>query len=309
MASPTNTWKVGLFVIAASVLAVGALFWLGARRFNRELLGAVTYFEESVQGLNEGAAVEMRGVKIGRVSEITIAPDQRLVEVRAQLERDVLERLGFVAPEEDWRKRTRVGPKEMRVQLATTGITGVKFMLVDFFDPERHPPRELSFTPPLPYIPSTSSTLKNLEFGMNAVLERLPVILDRVESFVASLEEGMGEVELGELATSLQVFLANMAALDLSWASEDAASLVAELRATNARAGEVLVRIDGLAEDVSRASGSWNELARSASALLSPLQQDLRALREALRALRDLASYLERDPGSILRGREGRGDL
>ena len=41
----------------------------------------VTYFDESVQGLQVDSIVKFRGVDIGTVRKIGVAPDQRLVEV------------------------------------------------------------------------------------------------------------------------------------------------------------------------------------------------------------------------------------
>src|SRR5207253_949676 len=42
----TNHWKLGLFVVLGVGVMLGALFWLGARRFRRESFAAVSYFDE-----------------------------------------------------------------------------------------------------------------------------------------------------------------------------------------------------------------------------------------------------------------------
>src|SRR5439155_344728 len=81
----TNHWKLGLFVLLAVVALLGALFWLGARRFHRESFAAVSYFDESVQGLDVGSPVKFRGVTVGTVAEITIAPDHRHVQVTSNI--------------------------------------------------------------------------------------------------------------------------------------------------------------------------------------------------------------------------------
>jgi ABC-type transporter Mla subunit MlaD len=61
----TNHWKLGLFVLVGLFVMFGALFWLGARRFQRTSFPAVSYFDESVQGLDVGSPVKFRGVTVG----------------------------------------------------------------------------------------------------------------------------------------------------------------------------------------------------------------------------------------------------
>ena len=84
-ATRTNYWKIGLFVAAGVMATVIAFFWIGANRLNRRWSPRVTYFDESVQGLDVGAPLKMRGVTVGSVLEITLAPDQRLVEVSSKV--------------------------------------------------------------------------------------------------------------------------------------------------------------------------------------------------------------------------------
>jgi hypothetical protein len=79
----TNHWKLGLFVVTGLGIALATVFWLGLRRLNRDALPAVTYFDESVQGLDVNSPVKFRGVTLGTVSTITVAPDQRHVGLDA----------------------------------------------------------------------------------------------------------------------------------------------------------------------------------------------------------------------------------
>jgi len=64
---------VGAFVIVLSVCLVAFMFWLGkygnkATEYDYYL----TYFEESVSGLNIASLVKLRGVEVGRVKNISI---------------------------------------------------------------------------------------------------------------------------------------------------------------------------------------------------------------------------------------------
>ena len=64
----TNYWKLGAFVLGGIALAFAVLVWLGAGDWNRKTRTIVTYFDESVQGLEVGAALKFRGVPVGTVS-------------------------------------------------------------------------------------------------------------------------------------------------------------------------------------------------------------------------------------------------
>ena len=81
MAAEASKLQVGVFVIDATVIGVAGAIWLGASRFLENTSLLVTYFSESVQGLEPGAAVKYRGVPAGRVEKIDIAPDGDLIEV------------------------------------------------------------------------------------------------------------------------------------------------------------------------------------------------------------------------------------
>src|SRR3954466_11854994 len=61
--------RVGLLILGGLGLLVAMIWFLGGAEINRGTLYE-SYFSESVQGLEVGAAVKYRGVTIGRVSEI-----------------------------------------------------------------------------------------------------------------------------------------------------------------------------------------------------------------------------------------------
>jgi len=136
----TNHWKLGLFVVLAIGVLIAVTFWMGARRFERDAFQAVSYFDESVQGLEVGSPVKWRGVTVGTVAEITVAPDGRQVQVTSDIYSDALSRLGLEQPVAGG---TFIDPN-LRVQLASAGITGVRFLQTDFFDPVRYPPPVLA---------------------------------------------------------------------------------------------------------------------------------------------------------------------
>jgi ABC-type transporter Mla subunit MlaD len=284
----TNHWKLGLFVIVGVAAMMGALVWLGARRFQRESFPAVSYFDESVQGLDVGSPVKFRGVTIGTVSDITIAPDHRHVQVTSDLYVDALARLGL--REHAPRKDEEFVMPALRVQLAAAGITGVRFIQTDFFDPERYPPPTLPFAPPWNYVPSAPSTLKNVEEAAIEIMNRLPKLEDRVNDTLADMRRTL--VSIDRLAANL---------------GADGGSFNGALRDVRTAATRIdraldEARLGATAASVRDAAASVGQAAGGVGDAREELRASLVALREALESARALADSLERDPSALLRG-------
>lgn len=85
MATPSNHWKLGLFVVTGVVVGLGTVVALGARGLHKETVAYESFMDESVQGLEVGSPVKFRGVTIGNVSQIGVAPDVRHVRLTSEL--------------------------------------------------------------------------------------------------------------------------------------------------------------------------------------------------------------------------------
>src|SRR5947199_10354579 len=83
----------------------------------------------------------------------------------------------------------------LRVQLDSSGITCVRFIQTDFFDPERYPPPRLPFEPPWNYVPSVPSTLKSVEEAAVETLNRLPVLADRAKDTLTDMRKTLGSID------------------------------------------------------------------------------------------------------------------
>ena len=78
MARKTSKFMIGLFVTIGILIGMVAVVWVGASKYFEKGATYVTYFDESVQGLQLDSAVSDRGVEAGRVEKIRVAPDNRL---------------------------------------------------------------------------------------------------------------------------------------------------------------------------------------------------------------------------------------
>jgi len=113
MSSVKTNFTVGIFVIIGFSIVVIAIFWLGMSSYLEKGKFFAAYFDESVQGLDKDSPVKYRGVSIGRVDNIKVAPDSTLIQVILKIETDL--KLG----------------KNIVAQLKSVGITGIMFVELD----------------------------------------------------------------------------------------------------------------------------------------------------------------------------------
>ncbi len=316
MAAPTNHWKLGLFVVVAFVVALGTMVAFGARSLQKKTVGYKTFFDESVQGLDVGSPVKFRGVTVGNVAVVDIAPDHRNVEVTMELGVDELDNLALNVAKVNGKAKIAV-PPELRVQLASAGITGVKFILIDFFPEKDNPPPVLPFPVPDNYIPAARSTMKNLEDAVVHAVNRLPEVADEILRLLVKVSQIMEQVEekhlpekavgtldrINSLVGELQVSLHGINAGKLS---DEARKTLANLDAMVTQLNGVLSRVSGdkgVLVNVERASSAVGDVARNATGLGLELEETLRDVQEAMQAIQRLGDELDRDGDMFLKGR------
>jgi phospholipid/cholesterol/gamma-HCH transport system substrate-binding protein len=291
MSAPTNRWKLGAFVAAGLLVGVAAVVLLTAQAMRTVTVTYTSYFDEAVTGLDVGSPVSYRGVKIGNVSAIDVAPDRRHVEVSYTLGAKVLKRLKLAGTSTG--KTTKITiPPDLRVQIATTGLTGAKYLQLDFFDTGGTPPPALPFPVPENYIPATPSAMKNLEDSVLRAVEQLPSLVRELSGMVGRVSALLDDVSRRGLPGKAVATLDNTD------------HLLASARATLAKADRLLERLDGddgLLSSVKRSSESLGDLA--GPRLGASIEETGRDLRETAATLRQVLEALQRDPDMLLKGK------
>lgn len=317
MAVPTNHWKLGLFVVGGVVLTLAVVLVLGARGLQKDTLSFVTYFDESVQGLEVGSPVKFRGVIIGTVSDINIAPDRRHVETVSDLETDAVKRLGLSSGKG---KTSPHVSTDLRVQLASAGITGVKFLQIDFFVEKDHPPPVLPFPTPANYIPAAVSMMKNVEDAITRAMNTIPEVAESVLVVTTRLDRILADVEGHHLSDQAETVLNRtdrvlgriegaLAGLETDKLSTRAQGTLGNIDALATRMSFLLDRTtaqDGLFVSAQRASDAVGDAARNATGVGTELDETLRAVQEAASSVQKLADALELDSDMLLKGRSRR---
>ena len=180
-------------------LAVVGIIWLGMTSMFEKGHLYVTYFDESVQGLDVDAPVKYRGVPVGRVDSITVAPDGKLIQV-------------VLSVDVDPRAVSEQGDN-VTAKLAAVGITGSMFVELDRREETLLPrPEPLSFTPNHPVIQSIPSDINQLMGGIDEMFSRFKTMdiegtLTRVDTALDALTGTVKDARIKELSLEFQSVL------------------------------------------------------------------------------------------------------
>ena len=206
-------------------------------------------------------------------------------------------------------KETRIlVPPDLRVQLASTGLTGTKYLQIDFFDTGGTPPEVLPFPVPENYIPATPSTMKNLEDSVVRAVNMLPVLAQQMGGVLSRVDGLLDDVKSrglpGRTAALLLTLQDKLDRVQVDELSRDAAATLKGATAAVAKLNRALDRLDGsdgLIASVQRTSDSFGDMAGPRSS--ANLDDTGRDLREAAVAVRQLVEALQRDPDMLIKGK------
>ncbi len=155
MAKQSTNLIIGVFVLLGVLMGVVAIIWVGATSYFQKGKTYISYFDESVQGLQLDSAVKFRGYEVGMVNAIRLAPDNRLIGVVMKINmRDNLQ-------------------KNTVAQLKSAGITGIMFVELDLKKPgEPDLSPKLDFPSEYPIIPTRPGEIQRLVAGINEIVKK-----------------------------------------------------------------------------------------------------------------------------------------
>ena len=201
MASQKTKFAVGFFVFVGIGIAVFAFIWLGMSRFLEKGRYYAIYFNESVQGLDMDSPVKYRGVAIGRVVKIEVAPDSKLIQVIVKIDEGQKLESNIVA------------------QLSLVGITGSMFIELDQKEedePDKNP--VLNFKPEYPVIVSKPSSTTEILEGIDDFLTQIRAIdiggiSEKINISLDSFNRALTDANIRGLSKNLESSLKDIGAI------------------------------------------------------------------------------------------------
>jgi paraquat-inducible protein B len=334
MSQQAHYFKIGLFVVGATALVVIGIIILGAGKWLEKSAMVETYFFESVQGLEIGAPVRLRGVRVGRVESIRLAreeygvffdpktdsfPYRGLVVVRMSVRPSVAAHL---KEEDEAVMMKQAVDAGFRFRLASQGITGVLYIESEFLDPERYPPIQIVWTPKTPYIPSAPSTITELGDDLRSLARKLEQVdIDKiaknVDTMIVSVTRLVNDLQgeqlgvevkqvMTELRGAVQEARRMLGSPDLNKTLKDSSVAMADIRRTAADLSHTAKDVRQAMTQLPEITSRLNTSLRRIDALLASKGETIDDLLENLRSVTEELNYLakavEHYPSQVLFG-------
>lgn len=290
MAGKTSKLMVGLFVSLGIILTVVAIIWVGATKYFEKGNRYVAYFDESVQGLQKDSIVKYRGVDVGRVERIAVAPDNKLISVvmKVNLKEDL--------------------PKTTIAQLKVAGITGMVFVELDRQkkgEAELSP--KISFPSEFPVIPSRPGEIAKIMTGVNSVVDKFNQV--DTQGVFNQFKSTAAEIEIFFKGKDMEVIIANLKALtgNLKDSSERIDKMIAAGRLEDVVVGarDALKGTQALLTQVQEEIGALNlrEAMGKTQAIASEVKATSENLRQTSETLDSFVGRINDRPSDLLFGK------
>jgi len=236
MSTNTNHFKLGLFTLCGLAIFIAGILAFGARSYFEPTSLFETYVEGDVTGLAVGSAVELRGVRVGKVRRISFSWSEyqettpSYVVVEFEMRDDVTPLPPGEARSEMLESAVKRG---LRARLKSQGVTGTSILSLEYLNPDENPPVQVPWTPKHTYIPAAPGQLGEL-------LASIEKTLRNVEQLNFS---NINQLVQGDLKSAGQV-LDKVNQVDFGNLGTNANSLLTESRATISQLQPALANID-----------------------------------------------------------------
>jgi paraquat-inducible protein B len=322
-----NPTAIGSFLIGAVIILVAGTAILAGNTWFTHHTTFVSFFQETVNGLEEGAPVKFQGAPVGTVSKILIQIDERdkTFQVQVEFEIDVTKLRTQLGTFVDLSKQSvlvqQIGDG-LRAQLQMESlVSGLLYIELNYRKDAKPPELETRATK-YPEIPTTPSLMSALGTGAGSVVAEVVSVLFKVNEMLAAID--MPEINAAVVA-SAEAVQRLVDAPELRAALKEVPGMTAQLTRTMARvdtlASTANAAIEPMATDLRGATKEMHATLQSlrktiddTQGLLSTdsglgfgLEAALANLNEATNALRQLMDAIERNPDMLLRGKKPTG--
>ena len=327
MSIRANPTAIGAFLIGAIIIIVAGTATLAGNTWFTQRTTFVSYFKETVNGLEEGAPVKFQGAPVGTVSKILIQINQRDKTFQVQVEykidlTNLRTQLGTYVDLSQRRVLEQQIADGLRAQLQMESIVSGMLYLELAYRKDAKPPVLEPRVTKWPEIPTTPSLMAALGTGAGSVVAEVVRVLFKVNEMLAAIN--IPEINAAVVASAKSVQRL-VDAPELRAALKEVPGMTAQLNRTMARmdtlASTANAAIDPMAADLKGATKEMHATLQSLrrtidetqgvlstdSGLGFGLEAALVNLKDATNALRQLMTTLEQNPDMLLRGKKPKG--
>lgn len=313
-----NSFAIGAFIVGALLVVFFALLFFSGGRIFSQKEHVIMYFEGSVQGLQVGAPIKLKGVVLGEITDIQInfQSDDKpaLTAVTADLHLQKISSKGAEANKEFLVDAIRQG---LRAQLNYQSfLTGLLYVELDF-SPEI-PAQLYHFQRDLLELPTIATDFEEISKSLQKI--NVKDLVDKLGKLTSDLNQ---LVESGALANTLTSVKSAADSIDTT-----ARNLSAEAKAANQQLtlttleltklmrslnqqvpgisnniNTSLTELQQSLENVNKTAQTLNGTLAEDSPLIYQLQQTLKEVSRSANAVRDLGITLDEQPEALWRGR------
>ena len=268
---------IGAFVVGAVVLIVAGVLIFGGGQFMQKTEKYVLFFEGSVKGLNVGASVLFRGVKIGSVKSITLEADAKnlviYIPVIIEVDPDRIHVIHGV------RNAPSTVPellkKGLRAQLISGSFVTGQLLIELEFRPDT-PLKLVGLDKRYPEIPTITSTFDRIFDKLRDL--NIDKIVNNLLSAIGSLEKVLSSPEIPEILHSLKMTV------------DEARNLVKKLDS----------KVDPMVNGINETVREYGQLARDVDGKVEPLASSVdTTLKDARKLLANVDGRVEPLASSI----------
>ncbi len=311
-------------MVGAIVLAILAVATLASNAWFQRRTTFISYFPESVNGLENGAPVKFQGVPVGSVTAIMIEINQQNKTFQVPVKFDIdlhqlTTNLGTFVNLADTvvlRQQIETGLRaQLQMESLVTGLLYVELA----YRSDSVPPRLANASDVHPEIPTTPSLMAAIGGGAGSVLSDVIKILNRVNDMLADVN--MVEINRA-VVQSAQAVEELVSSPEIKTALAQVPGMTDQLNRTMAEVQRLATRAEAAIDPMqTQITGASTEAIATLQALRKTLddthgllsadagpgyalQGALTSLREAADALRTLITSLEENPDMLLRGKK-----
>lgn len=315
MSEARKPFMIGAFLLGGLVLLVAGIMLLSRDSWFAQPSEYVVYFTGSLDGLDVGADVTYRGVKVGTVREIRLSYDRQLKDVVMP----VVVRIDSPNGKNEGKRGFdqfigQLVERGLRAQLQTPSLlTGKAIVALDMFPREPgyvRAPHDLDL-PTIPSVPSRIDQIADVLRELAASLRQLPLqeMAVSAQRTLEAMEKLTNSAELQQGLQSMSQLLAKLDRLsgkleqqlppimdNVQQSSVDLRIAVADIRSAAQTTAQALEQVSALAVETRRSLGPKSEIQYE-------LLQALQELNRASKAMQRTLEGLDQQPQSLIFGK------